>query len=68
MRLLSIGEAADQLGVAVGTLRRWHWQERLAPFGRTVGGQRARHPRSGFDRNSYHGTRGKLSLRSGRKT
>ena len=40
MRLLSIGEAADQLGVAVGTLRRWHRQGRLAPAGRTVGGHR----------------------------
>jgi excisionase family DNA binding protein len=40
MRLLSIGEAADQLGVAVGTLRRWHRQGRLAPAGRTIGGHR----------------------------
>nr|WP_246217280.1 IS607 family transposase [Paraburkholderia panacisoli] len=40
MRHLSIGEAADQLGVAVGTLRRWHRQGRLAPAGRTVGGHR----------------------------
>ena len=40
MRLLSIGEAAEQLGVAVGTLRRWHRQGRLAPAGRTVGDHR----------------------------
>ncbi|MGF6757384.1 IS607 family transposase [Paraburkholderia sp. GAS42] len=40
MRLLSIGEAADQLSVAVGTLRRWHRQGLLAPAGRTVGGHR----------------------------
>ncbi|MGA9918397.1 MAG: IS607 family transposase [Paraburkholderia sp.] len=40
MQLLSIGAAAAQLGVAVGTLRRWHRQGRLAPAGRTVGGHR----------------------------
>ncbi|WP_429344559.1 IS607 family transposase [Paraburkholderia sp. GAS42] len=40
MRLLSIGEAAEQLGVVVGTLRRWHRQGRLAPAGRTVGDHR----------------------------
>ncbi|EIM93112.1 Resolvase domain-containing protein [Paraburkholderia hospita] len=40
MRLLSIGETATLLGVAVGTLRRWHRQGRLAPHGRTVGGHR----------------------------
>lgn len=40
MRLLSIGEAADQLGVAVGTLRRWHRQGRLAPAARTADGHR----------------------------
>jgi putative resolvase len=44
MRLLSIGEAAAELGVAVGTLRRWHRQGLLMPFGRTVGGLR-RYPR-----------------------
>nr|WP_236720918.1 MerR family DNA-binding transcriptional regulator [Paraburkholderia phytofirmans] len=40
MRLLSIGEAADRLGVAVGTLRRWRRPRRLAPAGRTVDGHR----------------------------
>ncbi|WP_429344206.1 IS607 family transposase [Paraburkholderia sp. GAS42] len=40
MRLLSIGETAAELGVAVGTLRRWHRQGLLMPFGRTVGGHR----------------------------
>ncbi|OUL70228.1 MerR family DNA-binding transcriptional regulator, partial [Paraburkholderia hospita] len=40
MRLLSIGETATLLGVAVGTLRRWHRQRRLAPHGRTLGGHR----------------------------
>ncbi|SFU25896.1 MerR family regulatory protein [Paraburkholderia aspalathi] len=40
MRLLSIGEAADPLGVAVGTLRRWHRQGRLPSAGRTVDGHR----------------------------
>ncbi|NIE63126.1 IS607 family transposase [Burkholderia sp. Ax-1719] len=40
MQLLSIGKAAAQLGVAVGTLRRWHRQGRLAPAGRTPGGHR----------------------------
>ncbi|MGA9919173.1 MAG: IS607 family transposase [Paraburkholderia sp.] len=44
MRLLSIGEAAAELSVAVGTLRRWHRQGLLMPFGRTVGGHR-RHQR-----------------------
>ncbi|WP_116123386.1 MerR family DNA-binding transcriptional regulator [Paraburkholderia sp. BL6669N2] len=40
MQLLSIGEVAAQLGVAVGTLRRWHRRGRLEPFGRTVVGHR----------------------------
>lgn len=40
MRLLSIGETAAQLGVAVGTLRRWHRQGRLLPSCRTMGGHR----------------------------
>ena len=40
MELLSIGETAAELGVAVGTLRRWHRQGLLMPFGRTVGGHR----------------------------
>ncbi|MGF6757412.1 IS607 family transposase [Paraburkholderia sp. GAS42] len=44
MRLLSIGAMAAELGVAVGTLRRWHRQDLLMPFGRTVGGHR-RYPR-----------------------
>ncbi|QBR03642.1 MerR family DNA-binding transcriptional regulator [Paraburkholderia pallida] len=38
MRLLSIGETAAELGVAVATLLRWHRQELFVPFGRTVGG------------------------------
>nr|WP_246217593.1 MerR family DNA-binding transcriptional regulator [Paraburkholderia panacisoli] len=38
MRLLSTGETAAELGVAVGTLRRWHRQGLLMPLGRTVGG------------------------------
>ncbi|WP_156132233.1 MerR family transcriptional regulator [Paraburkholderia terrae] len=41
MRLLSIGETAAELGVAVGTLRRWHRQELLMASWRTIGG----HPR-----------------------
>lgn len=40
MRLLSIGETATQLGVAVGTLRRWHRQGLLLPSCRTIGGHR----------------------------
>ena len=40
MRLLSIGETAAELGVAVGTLRRWHRQSLLMPLGRTIGGHR----------------------------
>ncbi|MGQ7935443.1 IS607 family transposase [Paraburkholderia sp. D1E] len=40
MRLLSIGETAAELDVGVGTLRRWHRQGLLVPFGRTVGGHR----------------------------
>ena len=39
-QLLSIGEAAAALGVAVGTLRRWHRQGRLLPALRTLGGHR----------------------------
>ena len=38
--LLSIGEAAAALGVAVATLRRWHRQGRLLPALRTLGGHR----------------------------
>ena len=38
--LLSIGEAAAALGVAVATLRRRHRQGRLLPAGRTLGGHR----------------------------
>lgn len=40
MRLLSIGQTAAELGVAVGTLRRWHRQGLRVPAGRTVGGHR----------------------------
>ena len=40
MRLLSIGETAAELGVAVGTLRRWHRQGLLMPACRTIGGHR----------------------------
>ncbi len=40
MRLLSIGETATQLGVVVGTLRRWHRQGLLLPSCRTMGGHR----------------------------
>jgi predicted site-specific integrase-resolvase len=35
-----MGEAAEQLVVAVGTLLHWHRQGRLASFSRTVGGHR----------------------------
>ena len=40
MQLLSIGDTAARLGVAVGRLRRWHRQGRLLPAGRTTGGHR----------------------------
>ncbi|BEU25659.1 IS607 family transposase [Paraburkholderia caribensis] len=40
MRLLSIGETAAELGVAVGTLRRWHRLRLLMPACRTIGGHR----------------------------
>ena len=40
MRLLSIGETAAELGVAVGTLRRWHRLGLLMPACRTIGGHR----------------------------
>ena len=40
-QLLSIGEAAAALGVAVATLRRWHRQGRLLPALRTLGGHRS---------------------------
>ncbi len=39
-QLLSIGEAAAALGVAVATLRRWHRQGRLLPALRTLCGHR----------------------------
>ena len=39
-QLLSIGEAAAALGVAVATLRRWHRQGRPLPALRTLGGHR----------------------------
>ena len=38
--LMSIGEAASCLGVAVATLRRWHKDGRLHPKTRTPGGHR----------------------------
>jgi len=38
-KLLSIGAAADALGVSTGTLRRWEASGRLVPT-RTEGGQR----------------------------
>lgn len=40
MEYLSIGEAANILGVAVSTLRRWESEEKLKPAFRTVGGHR----------------------------
>ena len=40
MRLLSIGNTAAELGVAVGTLRRWHRPGLLMPACRTIGGHR----------------------------
>ncbi len=40
MRLLSISEVAEELRGAIGTLRRWHRQGRLAPVGRAVSGHR----------------------------
>ncbi|WP_207002711.1 IS607 family transposase [Trinickia mobilis] len=40
MRPVSIGEMAEELGVAVATLRRWHRQGRLLPAFRTPGGHR----------------------------
>ena len=40
MRLLSIGETAAELGVAVGTLQRWHRQGLQMPSCRTFGGHR----------------------------
>ncbi|QBR03661.1 MerR family DNA-binding transcriptional regulator [Paraburkholderia pallida] len=40
MRLLSIGEPAAELGVAVAILRRWHRQGLFVSFSRTVGGHR----------------------------
>ena len=52
MQLLSIGETAAEPGVAVGTLRRWHRQGLLMPFGRTVGG----HQR--YQRNTVRATLG----------
>jgi putative resolvase len=39
-RLLTIGEAAEVLGVSVSTLRRWDTEGRLQPDERTAGGQR----------------------------
>lgn len=39
-RYVSIGEAADFLGVSVQTLRRWDREGKLSPSERTSGGQR----------------------------
>jgi excisionase family DNA binding protein len=39
-RLLTIGEAAEVLGVSVPALRRWDTEGRLQPDERTAGGQR----------------------------
>lgn len=39
-RLVTIGEAAEALGVSVPTLRRWEAEGRLMPDERTPGGQR----------------------------
>jgi putative resolvase len=38
-RIVSIGEAAEALGVSISTLRRWETQGRLVPE-RTIGRQR----------------------------
>lgn len=43
IKLISIREAADYLGVSVGTLRRWERDGKLIPTERTVGGQRRYH-------------------------
>lgn len=40
VRLLTIGEAAKELGVSITTLRRWESQGRLVASERTKGGQR----------------------------
>lgn len=40
MQLMSIGELATALGVAIITLRRWHSAGKLIPAGRTPGGHR----------------------------
>ena len=40
MGLLSIGETAAELGIAVGTLRRWHRLGLLMPSCRTISGHR----------------------------
>ncbi|WP_144140917.1 MerR family DNA-binding transcriptional regulator [Paraburkholderia sp. BCC1884] len=58
MRPLSTGEPAAELGVAVGTLRRWHRQGLLMPFSRTVG----RHRR--YWRDTVRATRGGSPRRS----
>ena len=38
--LVSIGEAARQLGVSISTLRRWESEGKIRPEDRTAGGQR----------------------------
>jgi len=40
MDAMAIGEAAERLGVSVGTMRRWDRDGRLSPSFRTPGGQR----------------------------
>lgn len=45
--LVSIGEMARRLGVAVGTLRRWHKEGKLLPALRTPGGHRRYDPDGG---------------------
>ena len=43
-KLLSIGDAAEWLGVSTQTLRRWEREGKLVPSHRTPGGQRRYHP------------------------
>ena len=38
--LVSIGQAAQMIGVAVSTLRRWEQEDKFAPASRTLGGHR----------------------------
>ena len=48
IKLISIKEAADVLGVSVQTLRRWEREGKVLPVQRTAGGQRR------FDLHSLH--------------